>query len=262
MREVDDALARAYSQHPRASGDRPATGAVPVVPPAPHVVPRRQPRPAPRVEEAYVSWPALVRMLDESYGERFERLADALTHARDRHHLKLLLFTSGHRAEGRTTLVLTLARVLARRPGRTLVVDADLAGPMIARQLGLKTAVGLDDVILKGSALSDALVEAAGENLTFLSLREPVTSPRAFVAGSAWSCTMARLRREFDLVLIDGGPIFSGLGATSTHRAVDAAVLVHNRAVTTPRALERARTVLERDGVPLLGLAETFVPGS
>ena len=50
----------------------------------------------------------------------------------------MFLFTSCHRAEGRTTLVLTLARALARRPGRTLLVDADLTGPMLARQLGLQ----------------------------------------------------------------------------------------------------------------------------
>ena len=46
--------------------------------------------------------------LDREHGARFERLADFLGDARDRQHLRVLLFTSCHRAEGRTTLVLTL----------------------------------------------------------------------------------------------------------------------------------------------------------
>jgi hypothetical protein len=43
------------------------------------------------------------------------------------------------------------------------------------------------------------------------------------------------------------------------HRSVDAAVLVHNRGLTSDRAVLRAREVLDAAGVPLLGLAETFV---
>ncbi len=107
------------------------------------------------------------------------RLADTLIEARDQQHLKILLFTSCHRAEGRTTLLLTLARALARRPGRTLLVDADLTGPMLARQLGLRPEVGLDDVIDDGFALADALIDAPDDNLSILPLRAPRSPARA-----------------------------------------------------------------------------------
>jgi Mrp family chromosome partitioning ATPase len=70
---------------------------------------------------------------------------------------------------------------------------------------------------------------------------------------------MAKLRREYDLVLLDGSPLFSGLSAAVLHRSVDAAILVHNRSITGERALLRACEVLDAGGVPLLGLAETFV---
>jgi hypothetical protein len=59
--------------------------------------------------------------------------------------------------------------------------------------------------------------------------------------------------------LLDGSPLFAGLNTTTLHRSVDAAVLVQNRALTGQRALFRAREVLNAGGVPLLGLAETFV---
>src|SRR5262249_37472574 len=184
---------------------------------------------------------------------------EALIQARDRRHLKILLFTSCHRAEGRTTLHLTLSRALARHPGRTLLVDADLTGPMLARQLGLRPEGGLDDVVEGGVALSDARVESADDILNLLPLRAPVARTRDFLSSPAWLCALARLRRESDLVLVDGSPLFAGLSAAVLHRSVDAAVLVHNRALTGDRALLRAREVLDAGGVPLLGLAETFV---
>jgi Mrp family chromosome partitioning ATPase len=254
MREVDDALARAYAQ--KDPGDHRA------VPPAPHVSPARPDAPGGVAFEppgVSLRWPPTVLALERDYGDRFERLADALIEARDQHHLRVLLFTSCHRAEGRTTLVLTLARALARRPGRTLLADIDLAGPMLARHLDLRPTLGLDDVVGDGQALADALVAAPDDHLTILPLRTAVPDPRGFLTGAAWSRVAARLRREFDLVLLDGGPLFAGFGTDPPHRGVDAAVLVLNRTLTGDRDVRRAREALEAAGVPLMGLAETFV---
>ena len=186
-------------------------------------------------------------------------MANALVDAQKRQHLKVILFTSCHRAEGRTTLILTVARALARHPFRTLVVDADLTGPMVARSLGLRPDAGLDDVVEGGLAVSDALVDAHDDHLGILPMRAAVSRPRDFLASPAWTCTLAYLRREYDLILVDGGPLFTGLSAAVLHRSVDAAVLVTHRGMTGERAVLRAREVLEGGGVPLLGLAETFV---
>lgn len=248
MREVDRALARAYA--PRtADGDRAGR------PQRPHF----NVEPTAPISGAVLRWPETVLALERAHGERFERLADALLAARDRISARIVLFTSCHRAEGRSTLVLTLARALARRPGRTLLVDADPSGPMLARLLGLRPVVGLDDVVEDGRDLADALIAAPDDHLTILPLRAPVGRPREFLASPSWSGAMARLRVDFDLVLLDGSPLFSGLSAAILPRSVDAAILVHHRGLTGERAVRRARAVLDTGGVPLLGLAETFV---
>jgi protein-tyrosine kinase len=259
MREVDEALARAYAQHEQSNTPQ-------AVPPAPHWQARALKPPVARpphltvpASTAELQWPPLVLILERDWGERFEKMARLLLDVRERQGVKVLLFTSCHRAEGRTTLVLTLARALARHPLRTLVVDADLTGPMVARHLGLRPQVGLDDVVENGLALSDALVDAHDDHLGVLPMRTAVSRPRDFLASPAWTCALARLRREYDLILVDGGPLFTGLSAAILHRSVDAAVLVTHRGMTGERAVLRAREVLEAGGVPLLGLAETFV---
>jgi Mrp family chromosome partitioning ATPase len=244
MQEVDQALARAYQRNiPERLG----------VPPAPHLATLGP------AESVRLQWPATILSMERQFGDRFEHLADTLLAIRLREHLKVILFTSCHRAEGRTSLVLTLARALARRPGRCLLVDADLTGPMLARQLGLRPERGIDDVIDAGFPLAEALYEAVDDHLTLLPLRAAVARPREFLASPGWSVAMARLRREFDLVLLDGSPLFAGLSAAVLHRSVDAAILVHNRSLTGERALLRAREILDAGGIPLLGLAETFV---
>jgi Mrp family chromosome partitioning ATPase len=205
-----------------------------------------------------LQWPEVVQVLEKNWCERFEQMADRLLEIRDRQKMKVLLFTSCHRAEGRSTLVLTLSRALARRPGRTLLVDADLTGPMLSRLLGLRPEVGLEDVVEDGHAVAEALIHSPDDHLWILPLRAAVSRPREFLGSPGWSCTMARLRREFDLVLIDGSPMFTGLSAAVLHQSIDGAVLVHHRANTGERSLLRAREVLDAGGIPLLGLAETF----
>jgi protein-tyrosine kinase len=130
MQEIDHALARAYAR-------RGASNEATAVPPSPHFVVEPQHR-EPSPLTTTLDWPATVKTLEREHGERFRRLAEALVEVRESRGIKVFLFTSCHRAEGRTTLVLTLARALARRPGRTLLIDADLTGPMLARQLGLR----------------------------------------------------------------------------------------------------------------------------
>jgi Mrp family chromosome partitioning ATPase len=273
MREVDEALERAFAQRDEDDGPQavPPPPHWPALAPAPRAR-RSTPHPArpgpaftpalattPAGPSAQLQWPALVLILERQWGERFDDLAGSLIQARQRQNLRVLLFTSCHRAEGRTTLVLTLARALARHPCRTVIVEADLTGPMLARLLGLRPAVGLDDVVEGGQAVADALIDAAEDHLTVLPMRGAVARPRDFLAAPAWTATLGRLRREFDLILLDGGPLFTGLSAPTLHGSVDAAVLVRHRGLTGQRAILRAREVLEAGGVPLLGLAETFV---
>ncbi len=256
MREVDEALARAYAE--RGTSDQPQG-----VPPAHHLPGRAlhaTVKAQAEIEQSVeLQWPALVLTLERDWGTRFERMAQLLVTARQQHGLKAILFTSCHRAEGRTTLILTLARALSRHPLRTLIVDGDLTGPMVARLLGLRPHVGLDDVVEDGKALTDALIDAPDDHLAILPMRKAVSRPRDFLASPAWTCTLARLRREFDLILLDGGPLFTGLSAALLHRSVDAAVLVHHKGMTGERAVLRAREVLDAGGIPLLGSAETFV---
>lgn len=255
MGDIDHALARAYSR--RGPAGEPSTT------PAPHFAvdgpPGTLAADEPREPGIALEWPATVRALEREHGPRFDQLADSLVAARVRSQVRLLYFTSCHRSEGRSTLVLGLARALARRPGRTALVDADLAGPMLARSLGIRPRFGLDDVLDGSAALHDAVLDAPDDHLAIVPLRAAMARPREVLAGSPWSTALARLRRDFDHVLIDGSPLFAGLSAPTLPRAVDAAILVHNRRLTGDRAVLRARTALEAGGVPLLGMAETFV---
>src|SRR5262249_39744034 len=128
-------------------------------------------------------WPELVLSLEQNWSTRFNRMAHLLIVTQQQQGLKVILFTSCHRAEGQTTLILTLARALSRQPVRTLILDADLTGPMMGRLLDLRPQFGLEDVIEDGKALTDAMINAIDDHLTILPMRRAVTHPRNFLAS-------------------------------------------------------------------------------
>lgn len=244
--EVDEALARAFARSSRPSG----TG-------------RSQPhfslhtRPNTKVAPTW-HWPEVVDALEGGESARFDALASRLDDACRAHHYKSVLCTSAYRAEGRTTLSLALAKAAARLRGRTLLVDADLRAPSLARRLGKEVRVGIDDVVAGRGALAEALIATMDGALGILPMRWPVARPREFLASAGWLCTMTKLRREYDRVILDGGPLFSGVSAALFQRSVDAALLIYRRGSDSERTMRHAREVLDAAKLPLLGLAENF----
>jgi len=203
--------------------------------------------------------PASVAALQRCAQDQFAVLSDIVQRAQQQAGLKTLLFTSCYRGEGRTSLVLALARTLAAvSQARTLLVDGDLLNPQVSRQLRIDVPVGLDDVVLHGRSVGEALVYSEADGFTVLPLRDEVGEPRGFIRSEALAQTLATLKGEYDLILIDGSPVFSSLDPTVLHRQVDAAVLIVNREMTEDQSVARARTVLESAGLTVLGVAETF----
>jgi Mrp family chromosome partitioning ATPase len=242
IREIDDALERAFAlEH----GPGAAYGY------NPHP-------PISTPSKTAWCWPKLVVALEESHRDHFERLASLVLDAARRRTFRVLLITSVLRAEGRTTLAMALAKTLAKFPQRTLLVDADLGSPMIGRRLGIEPALGLEEVVAEPRRLSQAAVPIPQSHAAILPLNTPIKRPRALLASTGWSLLMAKLKREYEIVLLDGGPLFAGLSATALHRSAEAAILVHRPGHTSERSILRAREVLEAGGLQFLSLADNL----
>ena len=160
--------------------------------------------------------------------------------------LKVILFTSCHRAEGRTTLDPDLGTRLSRHPCRTLLVDADLTGPMLAiysgpaprgwaRRRGRERPGVVRCADRRGRRPPGNLADA-----------KRLTRPRDFLTSPAWTCVLARFAVSTTWSSLTAARS-STASAAVLHRSVDAAVLVHHRSVTGKRD-PSAREVLDAGG--------------
>ena len=261
MREVDHALAKVFakgSSSPSADSEVKSRRAPRSVPPAPHFSHFENSSPASTIFETaptHIQWPSLVVQLDQQNRSQYARLADSLIASRNP---RSLLVTSRQRAEGRTTLILALAREFSRRPGRTLIVDADLSNPTIARLFAIRLDIGWDDVVRGVHSLDEAILEAPLDRVSLLMLRGPVASPRALLRNPRWTALFQQLRETYDRILIDSGPVYATSVILMPRQQVDAVVIVRNRMLTDLRRLPRVKSFIESKGYPVIGLAETF----
>jgi tyrosine-protein kinase len=152
----------------------------------------------------------------------------------------------------RRAVAVGLATAAAATGTRTALVECDLAQPNLAEALGLAAAPGLHEY-LRGEADADRILEplvlagpgaqSADDPLVCVVAGRPAPDGTALLASERFRHATAKLRRAYELVVLDGPPP-NGPGALSAVAAeADATLACVGRADPQPQL-----------GVPLTGL--------
>jgi capsular exopolysaccharide synthesis family protein len=136
----------------------------------------------------------------------------------------VLAVTSATSGDGKTSLSLALGLSFAASGSRTLLIDTDLIGAGLSARLGIREPSGISEAIVDRNPMQ----YVRDTDVTDLSVL-PVGIEGAQNA-SAFSPTavrrlLAELRKHFDLVLIDTGPVLGSIEATPIVAASDAVIL-------------------------------------
>jgi len=230
------------------------------VAPAPHASFPTEVETPPIRKRQQINWPETCESLLATAGTQLAALAAELV---DFSLLgpKALFITGVRRGEGRTTLLLTLARHWSNQGKRVLLVDADCQRPQLAECAGLTVAAGWDDALTGKVSLDQAFVETV-DGIAFLALRGPVAAERLKLAGVKLPSQPDVLLRQFDCVCFDAGPRAAGAGPIADRllgnpAVLDAAVVVRDARQT---AFESDTLVqrLTQAGVRRWHLVENF----
>jgi Mrp family chromosome partitioning ATPase len=216
----------------------------------------------PAFETRRFQWPRNVEVLIAAAGSEFATLVEQLED-RCREGCRTLVVTGTERGEGRTTLVLAIARLAANRGLRTVAVDLDLQSPQLAEQLGVRPEVGWDDVQAERLSAADALVESLDDRLSLLPLRSGFANPRALAGGRFLREALDCLRANFDLILLDVGPLGEDtdtidLAAALGGATLDDALVVRDRRRITSKQLHETCRRTAALGVRHWDVVENF----
>jgi Mrp family chromosome partitioning ATPase/uncharacterized protein involved in exopolysaccharide biosynthesis len=164
----------------------------------------------------------------------------------------VLSITSPFQGDGKTSIVMALGWSYAAAGFKTVVVDCDLVGRSLTRQLGLLGEVGLRESIEEGS-LNGHLIQLPSSNLTALPCGINTRIGPESIRRTSLELLLNEIRKDFEIVIVDTGPLLGSLESTPVVIASDGVVLSMRRGRSRAR-LEEARTRLRSIGARCLGV--------
>lgn len=182
-----------------------------------------------------------------AYTEALRGLRTSLLLSRGGAPPQTILVTSSIAGEGKTTLSVNLAILLAKHGKRVLLVDADLRRPTLHRVLGRSTAVGLSS-LLTGQAerqLSAETVQIDGISGLEAICAGPVPPyPSELLGSEQMRLLVAGWRKEFDFIVLDGAPILPVTDSVIVSEMADTTLLLARFGMTEQQSLERSYLLL------------------
>jgi capsular exopolysaccharide synthesis family protein len=167
---------------------------------------------------------------------------------------RTIMVSSCSPREGKTTVALNLAQVLAQDQKRTLIVDADLRKPRLHRVFGADGRVGLSNVLAGRATLEDAIVATNVENLFLLPAGAIPPNPAELLGRPSAAETFEALASRFDRIVVDTPPVGVVTDAAVLARLAGQTLLVVSSGRTKKRAAEHGASVLRSVGAEPAGV--------
>ncbi len=194
-----------------------------------------------------------------SFAEAVRAMRASILFSRIGQQVRVITLTSALPAEGKTTTALCLARVAAQSGLRVILVDCDLRRRNVNRLLGVEPEVGLVEVLNRTVSLEQAIMHDAPSGAMVLPLAKNSFTPRDVFGSAAMDEMMDRLRRDFDLVILDTAPVLAVSDTRLVATKADAVVFLARWRKTPEKAISAALKVLEQSGAHIAGVGLTQV---
>lgn len=196
---------------------------------------------------------ATVAAPNSAFVESIRRVRIGIESASPAGEGRMVLVTSTEPGEGKTTVAASLARSFAQAGRRTLLVDADLRRPSIAKYFSIKDSADLVDAIMAKPSDSDFSRfvwhdAATGLDVLFAGERGDIASD--LILGSERFRNVAeRAVQSYEMVIVDSPPVGQVIDALVLQRTADLILYVVRNGTTGQREVAAGVRQMERQAV-------------
>ena len=145
---------------------------------------------------------------------------------------KTILFTSALPNEGKTTIALSLARLLANAGQRVIVIDCDLRRNTAHKLFGLENGPGLVECLTNGIPLEEHIQKDPKSPAHLLRAGEPASNPPDLLDSFPMQRVLKTLAKNYELIILDSAPVLAVSDTLFLSRIVDKTVFVTRWATT------------------------------
>jgi len=139
----------------------------------------------------------------------------------------IMVITSAVPGEGKTTLSANLAASLSKL-GNTLLIDADLRKPGLARIFNIHKEEGLTGLVSGQCSASDTIftIEKSKGHFRILPCGKLPINPLEFLSSRKFKILLEKLKEKFDYIVIDTAPVLPYSDAIAVSSIADEIILL------------------------------------
>lgn len=185
--------------------------------------------------------------------EDYRKLRTSLRFATLSKHPLTLVVSSSVPAEGKTTVSVNLAAVLAESGQRVLLIDADLRRPRVASYVHVDGALGLTDVLVNEASITDAVVPLGSSGVDVLAAGSWAPNPGELLSSPQMAAVIQESLTQYSVVILDSAPVLAVPDALALTQMSDGMVVVSMAGTTRKKDIQRALTSIQSAGGVVFG---------
>lgn len=185
--------------------------------------------------------------------EQYRTVRTNLQFASVDEELRSMIVTSTAPGEGKSMTAANLATVYAQQDKNVLFIDADLRKPTVHYTFRIDNLVGISNILVGESTLSQTVQETDVDNLDVISSGPIPPNPAELLGSKRMEKLLDEVKQSYDIVIFDTPPLLAVTDAQILANEVDGAVLVIRSGQTEYEDVEKAKESLQRSNTKLLG---------
>lgn len=172
---------------------------------------------------------------------------------------RVIVVTAARPGEGKTVTATSLARSAAMNGEKVLLIDCDVRQPSLGRVFRCEGAPGVTDLLLGQAALERIIRRDHLSSLDYIPAGAAEIHSLGLFMSEAMAGLLDRVRRDYDLIVLDAPPALAMADARVVARLADATLLCVKWRDTPRSVVRNSLGLLEDARARVVGAALTQV---
>jgi polysaccharide biosynthesis transport protein len=168
---------------------------------------------------------------------------------------RVVLVTSALPGEGKSTMAMSLAQMVARSGQRVIVIDGDLRRPAVHRLAGVAHKPGLIEWLINRNALEEVIYSTGAGGVDVIPAGDQPQVPPNLLSSDRFRQLLRGLMERYDMVILDSAPVLAVSDTRVLATLAEQTLFVVRWASTSHKVAASAMRQLMEAGARVAGVA-------
>jgi succinoglycan biosynthesis transport protein ExoP len=168
---------------------------------------------------------------------------------------RVVLVTSALPGEGKSTMTMSLAQMVARYGQRVIVIDGDLRRPAVHRLAGVSHKPGLIEWLINRNTLEEVIYSTGAGGIDVIPAGDQPQLPPNLLSSDRFRQLLRGLMERYDMIILDSAPVLAVSDTRVLATLAEQTLFVVRWASTSHKVAASAVRQLAEAGARIAGVA-------